>query len=134
MARASSVFLNLQLADSNGNLIDITKFVDDAPEKQENIAEEEVTPFGTDTREYDTAGIKGFEQMTFSGYYSDDATHPLTLLDGALGEFREMQVTWIDGDVENYDCLVISITKTPQQRNLTRYAFTVRPQHTEGES
>lgn len=134
MARASSVFLNLKIADAQGDLVDITKYVDDAPERQENIAEEEVTPFGTDTREYDSAGIRGFEQMTFSGYYSDDETHPLAVLEGSLGTFRAMEIEWIDGDTEEYDCLVISLTKIPQQRNLTRYSFTVRPQHVGGES
>jgi hypothetical protein len=134
MARASSVFLNLKLADSNGDLVDITKFVDDAPERSENISEEEVTPFGTDTREYDTAGIRGFEQMTFSGYLTDDQTHPLALLEDALGSFRDMQIEWINGDLEDYECLIISTNKIPQQRNLTRYSFTVRPQHVNGES
>jgi hypothetical protein len=130
MTKATSVVLSMTIFDGEtpGEQVDITQYVDDIGEFQRNITEEEVTPFGTDEREYESQGVKGYEPFTFSGYLSDDEDNPAVLLDGAEGEHREMVITWLSGDTVTVDALIVSVNRIPQQRNLTRYSVTVRPQ------
>jgi hypothetical protein len=127
MTKATSVVLNVTISDG-AEQVDVTEYIDDFGEFTRNVTEEEVTPFGTDEREFESQGVFGYDATSFSGYLSDDEDNPYNLLKEAQGEHRKMVVTWISGDVETVDALILAVTRVPQQRNLTRYTVNFRPQ------
>lgn len=125
MAKAKGTVLKFQVSDGT-TLQDLTSYIDSIGAFNKQADQEETTPFGATDATFEHTGLKRIASFQIAGYYDDDDPGPVTVLD-ARGETREVEVTWMSGQVETVDCLIQNFQPTPTRGMHTRYTCTLQP-------
>lgn len=123
--KAKGTVLKFQMSDGT-TLQDLTKYVDSIGAFNKQADSEETTPFGAENATHEHTGLKRLASFQVAGYYDDDDPGPAATMD-ARGETREVEVTWMSGQVETVDCLIQNFQTAPSRGQFTRYTCTLQP-------
>jgi len=132
MAKSTPSDIVVSYDDSNGNLQDISQYVQTLGGIEiENLIEETHT-FGDAMEESTPVGIGKWGQVEIGGLYDDAAGGPNDLFNAALptspnDPTRTLKVEWGNNHSTSVETILIKYTRQPDRSALTKFSATLQP-------
>jgi len=105
----------------------ISNYVDEIGDLNVEALLQEGTAFGDSWVEQLATGIKKGNPFTVSGFYDDTATTGPDAVLNALGETKEVIITWGGSKTSTFNVIITNYLRKPVKGELTRFSCTLTP-------
>jgi hypothetical protein len=132
MAKSTPADIVIKYDDANGDLQDISQYVQTLGGIEiENLIEETHT-FGDSMEESTPVGIGRWAQVEIGGLYDDAAGGPNDLFLQSLptspnDPTRTLEITWGNNHNTSVETILIKYTRQPDRSALTKFSATLQP-------
>ena len=128
MGKHGSDAIKIEVDNSGGDPIDLSDYIDTINEFDIEALIQESTAFGDSWMEHLSTGIKQANPVTLEGFYDDTSTTGPDAILNAVGDTRELTITW-DGASESdtVDALITNYARIPVAGELTRFRAVLTP-------
>jgi hypothetical protein len=127
MTKYGSPDLSITVEDSLAAAQDLSAYIDTINELNLEALLQESTAFGDDWVKNLFTGVKRGNPLTVEGFYDDTASTGPDAVLNALGDTREVVITWGGSKTSTFDAIITNYSRKPVRGELTRFSCTLTP-------
>ena len=113
--------------ETGSDMIDLSEYVDTINELNIEAMLQEGHGFGESWVKQLFTGVKQGNDLTLEGFYDDTATSGPDAVLKAIGETRQVAITWGGTNKSTFSAVIKNYVRKPVRNELTKYSCTLAP-------
>ncbi len=127
MAKYASPDLTIEVDNSVGAPVDLSQYIDEDIALDIEATMEEFIAYGANWPAQIATGIKKAADINLGGMFDDTATTGPDAILNAVGDTREVTITWGGSNASTFDAVIKSYSRKGSNGGMTRFEAVLTP-------
>ncbi len=127
MAKYASPDLTIEVDNAGGTLVDLSAYIDEDIALDIEAMMEELIAYGANWPAQIATGVKKANDINLGGMYDDTVTVGPDAILNAVGDTREVKITWGGSNTSTFDAVIKSYSRKGSNGGMTRFEAVLTP-------